>query len=73
MYIETVNWMGEFLTFFFFLRDKFFSLKNRKLFLKTKNKRKKQFPNVPLVFFIKKKKKVLFVAFNQISRGRVIA
>ena len=33
----------------FELPNKFFSLKNRKLFLKTENKRKKQLPNIPLL------------------------
>ena len=35
----------------FELPNKFFSLKNRKLFLKTKNKEKKQLPNIPLYSF----------------------
>ena len=34
----------------FELPNKFFSLKNRKLFLKTENKEKKQLPNILLVF-----------------------
>ena len=42
--------------FLFFARfelpNKFFSFKNRKLFLKTENKGKKQLPNIPLVFSI---------------------
>ena len=34
----------------FELPNKFFSLKNRKLFLKTKNKEKKQLPNI--IFYV---------------------
>ena len=35
----------------FELPNKFFSLKNRKLFLKIENKGKKQLPNIPLISF----------------------
>ena len=34
----------------FGLPKKFFSLKNRKLFLKIENKEEKQLPNIPLIY-----------------------
>ena len=44
-----IKFWEQFLFFAYFeLPNKFFSLKNRKLFLKTENKGKKQLQNIPL-------------------------
>ena len=42
---------------YFGLSNKFFSFKNRKLFLKIENKGKKQLSNIPLVWLYKELKK----------------
>ena len=53
----------------FELPNKFFSPKNRKLFFKTENKRKKQLPNIPLTFCTQK---LLFLFFFLISKKNIL-
>ena len=47
----------------FGLPNKFFSLKNRKLFLEIENKKKKQLPNIPLIFWHHKNHFIYFKFF----------
>ena len=50
-FFSQIEFWEQLLFFIHFrLSNKFFSLKNRKLFLETENKRKKQLPNTPLYF-----------------------
>ena len=59
-----IEFCGQFLFFVhFWLPNKFFSFKNRKLFLETKNKRKKQLPNIHLLFIVQLS--IIFVHIHQ--------
>ena len=52
-FLSQIEFWEQFLFFVHFgLWNKFFSFKNRKLFLKTENKGKKQLPNISLYFVI---------------------
>ena len=68
-----IEFWKQFLFFAYFeLPNKFFSIKNRKLFLKTENKRKKQLPNISLAFYLHQNLLYLFYLHTYCSSGSIL-